>query len=86
MTILHEPENTFVIEKLWAFVSRDEKGNEGLVAAPLSGMMMPMIAADKDRLESLKPIAKDIAKMTKQKIVLLEFSTKKEVEVIDGID
>jgi len=67
-----------------AFVATDpEDGREGVIAASLGGMMMPLVAADQARIDSLMPVAKDIAKASKAKVSLLRFSTRETV--IDDI-
>jgi hypothetical protein len=76
--------NKLVIEKIWAWVSVDDDGNEGICAfSSDNGMMMPMIAADEERLESLRGIAEDLSKMAPdRKFRLLKFSTREEVETL----
>jgi hypothetical protein len=76
-----QPKNTMPrIESIWAFVSVDPiDGNEGVCAAPLTGVMLPMIAADKDRLEILIPMAEYIVAQTGIKIKLVKFTTREEV-------
>jgi hypothetical protein len=69
-----------LIRHIWAFVSVDPvDGNEGVCAAPLSGVTLPMIAADEDRLEILIPMAEYIVKQTGIKIKLVKFTTREEV-------
>ena len=81
-SVLHDPKNTFVIENVWVFVSRDEEGNEGVIAAPVGDTLMPFVAADPKRIESLRPMAQHLAKMTKKKIHLVKFSQRTEIEEI----
>lgn len=81
-TVIHDPKNTFKIESLYAFISEDETG-EGLCGAPMLGMgSMPLIAADEARLESLRSIAKQLAKMTKKKIKLIKLTSRVDLEEI----
>lgn len=80
--IIHDPENKLKIDAVWLFVSRDENGNEGLLAAPLGETFMPLVAADPDRVESLRIIAQKMAQMTKKKVHLIKFSVKEEIETI----
>jgi hypothetical protein len=71
------------IEHVWAFLSVDD-GGEGVCAAPMGGLgMVPLIAADEARLESLKPIAAHIAKMFGKPVRLVKFTTREEVEVFE---
>jgi hypothetical protein len=77
---LHNPGNHLLrIDALWAFVSTDADGNEGLCAAPLQGMTMPMIAADEKRLASLIPMAEQLATISGMTIRLVKLSTREEL-------
>jgi len=80
-TILHQPKNTMPrIEALFAFLSVDEDdGNEGVVAAPMGGALMPLIAADEARLEGIRPIAQKLANLAKMKIRLVRFTNREEI-------
>ena len=82
MQVVHDPENKLKIENVWAFVSHDDKGNEGLCAIPTNLGMMPMIAADVDRLNSLKEAAQKLKAMTNKKIKLIKFSVREDLETI----
>jgi hypothetical protein len=53
------------ITQLYAFIAKDEKGNEGILSYPVLGdkgipEWLVMIGADIERVESLKPIAEYI--------------------------
>lgn len=79
------PYPNFRIEHIWAFIAIDPKDNsEGIMAwyGP-SGGAEPMLAADKSRLESLRPIARSQAKATGQRIKLVKFTVRKDEEFID---
>lgn len=71
---------TSVITELWAFVSVDDDGVEGLVAAPFGSPdnLLPLIAADRARLDSLRPIARQIARATGAKIRLLKLTGRED--------
>lgn len=79
---LHQPKNTMPrIEEVWAFVSVDpDDGNEGVCAFRTGDAWMPLIAADTKRLEQLRQIAKDLSKFTKNKIKLVKFTKREELE------
>lgn len=70
------------IDHIWAFLSVDD-GGEGICAAPLGhGMLtVPMIAADKRRLDSLKPIARKMANIFHKPVRLAKFATREDVEI-----
>lgn len=72
------------IEKIWAFVSVDDDGDEGLVAANVNGSWMPLLAADEKRVDSLREMAALIGKETGKRIVLARFETRVDQEVIGG--
>ena len=43
---------------------------------------MPLVGADMARVESLRPIAEDIAKVTGKTVKLIVFETRKELEYL----
>ena len=77
--VVFDPENTFKIDSVWVFVSRDENGNEGVMAFHNSVGMMPMLTTDEEMVESLKPIAKEMAKHTSKKIHLVKMTSRVEM-------
>jgi hypothetical protein len=88
MTELHFPPNQLLrIDEVYLFVSSDETG-EGVCAAPLlgPGTVVPLVAADKARMESLLPWARKLARASGKKIKLIKFTTRDELmEIIpDG--
>jgi hypothetical protein len=85
-TIFQQPKNTLPsIEELYVFVSVDaEDGNEGVVGAPMGPVgCMPLVAADKNRLSELIPIAEEISKMTGMKIRLIKLSHREVIKEIN---
>lgn len=86
VTVLIPPNTLPRIEKIWAYLSVDDEGKEGVCAAPIGpgGMCVPMIAADPARLESLSAIAEQLAAYTGMKLVLVEFATRADVRTING--
>ena len=83
--LLHKPVNTLArIDALWAFVSVDDDGNEGLCAMPLPGLPgpIPLIAADEARLRSLIPMAERLAAAAKMRIRLIKLTTREELLAI----
>lgn len=86
MTIVHDPKNYLEkITEMYAFVSVDECG-EGIVGMtmPIGGRetFMPFVCADKDRMESLKPIAMQIAKASSKTIRLIKLTNRIVLETI----
>ena len=73
------------IKTIYAFIATEkDPDDEGIVAQFMGGMWMPLVGADKDRVNSLKPIAERIAKITKKKITLVQFKNREDLEVIGG--
>jgi hypothetical protein len=65
------------------FVSVDGDG-EGIVAAcGPDGLWIPLVAADRQRVERLRPIARRIGQETGATIRLIRFTTRTELEVIE---
>lgn len=76
------------IEEIWAYVAIDpyaKPGDEGIIGAkaPGSNVMLPFVCADKARIESLRPIAEDMAKSHNVDLKLIRFSKREVVEVIN---
>jgi hypothetical protein len=78
---IHSPDNTFLIENIWAFCSKDE-GGEGVLGAPMMGTTMPLIAADKTRLDQLRPLAKQVGEAAGKRVVLKRFKLVEVEEII----
>jgi hypothetical protein len=73
------------IEQMYAFVVVDDDGTEGIPAfrGP-GGLAMPMVGADLERVESLRPMAKAMAKELGKPLELLVFTGRESVEVIEA--
>lgn len=82
--VLHNPGNYLGrIDHLWAVLSVDS-GGEGLCAAPIGGdntLTLPMIAADRRRLEQLTPLARLMAKRFNSVLRLAKFGSREDIEV-----
>lgn len=71
------------IETIYAFISTEEGPNdEGVVAFKVGNTWMPLVGADMKRIDSLRPIAKQIAEVTKKRIVLAKFTLRQDMEEI----
>ena len=69
------------IDEMFAFVAIEDDG-EGLCAFKSGDHWLPMVGADMKRVEQLRPIAQDIARMTGQEIRLIKFTARHEIEAI----
>lgn len=70
------------IDEVFAFIADNEEG-EGLVGHFIDYRWIPFVCADEARVESLRPYAEHIARLSETKIKLVRFSTREEIEVID---
>ena len=69
------------IEVMYAFVVT-EAGGEGVCAFQSPGGWIPMVGADMARMDSMRALAKTIARKTGQTIKLIKFSVREELETI----
>ncbi len=69
------------IDELFLFVAENEEG-EGLIGHRSGDQWIPFVCADKARLNSLRPMAENIARESGKKIKLIKFTTRTELEVI----
>lgn len=78
---------SFRITSVSAFISIGEDDEEGIVGAPIGqyGEMLPLIAADEERLRELMPLAADIALATGWNIKLIRFTQREEVMDIPAV-
>lgn len=84
-TVILNPPNTLHVDCIYAFLSTDEQGNEGVCAVQTSQGMMPLIAADPERVKSLMKWARYLAAeqgQTGKAIKLVKFSQREELETI----
>lgn len=70
--------NGHKIEYVFCFVATDENGDEGVPAIELNGTMMPLMGSDLARLNSLKPIAREMQKRSGKHFRLYRFDNKIE--------
>lgn len=72
--------STKKISQMFAFVMDDGKGAEGIMGiSAADGSWMPLVGADMARVESLKPLADDIAKQIERSYRILKFKLVGEV-------
>lgn len=71
------------IDEIFAFVSEDEHGNEGVCGFRTNdGTFLPMVCADKARVDSLREMADLIKRTSGMQIKLLRFSKRSLIEVL----
>jgi hypothetical protein len=71
------------LNQLWLVTYVTETGEEVLAQAKLTnGRYVPFIAADRARMESMMPAARDLAKTNHIKLRLIKFTNRVDVEDI----
>ena len=70
------------IERLYAWIATEPDGGEGVCAAlmPDGKMMMPLVGADMERMESLRHYAAEAVRFTGYPVRLVEFSNRIVIE------
>ena len=84
--IVDNADCTLKIDQLFAFIAVDDEGNEGVCGCTLpDGTLTAMVGADMKRIESLMPIAKELAKRCPDKTIrLCVFKNREEIKQITG--
>jgi|WetSurMetagenome_2_1015567.scaffolds.fasta_scaffold310052_2 hypothetical protein len=77
------------ITELWAWVNTEaDENDEGIIAHEVYDVIkgethwMPLVGADKARIESLRDVAKATAERLGKPVKLLKFSTREEIETV----
>ena len=71
------------ITEMFAFILLDDDNTEGIPAFNAKGIAMPLVGADMARVDSLRPIAQQLAKDMHKKITLAKFSVREDLEVLE---
>lgn len=71
------------IDEMFAFVSVDSDGDEGIIGYPYGdqGGTLPMVGADMDRMTSLVPMAVHVAQLFGVEVKLIKFSVREELDM-----
>lgn len=78
------PDAGFRITKIHAFLCINENDVEGVAGfMDRQGTFWPMVCADRERIESMRPIAQTLATAKNVQMMLAEFSVRTDVEIID---
>lgn len=72
----------FVVQEVWAYLVVHGDGDEAIPAFHTGSGWMPMVAADRARLESLRPHAERTARASGKPVVLVRFDRRTDVETI----
>lgn len=71
---------SLTIQAMWAWVTVDDAGDEGVIAVEMGGTWFPAVGADRKRVESLRPLVADIIAKTGATVRLLRFTTREALE------
>ena len=63
------------IEAIYAWVATESDGGEGICSALMGDVHMPLVGADRQRMESLRPYAEAAARHFGVPVRLVRFST-----------
>lgn len=82
--MMGQVEGQLRIETVFAFVVIDTDGTEGIpaVRGP-DGMAMPLVAADPERLASLRPVAQLMAMRLGKRVELIRFTTRTHLDWLE---
>jgi hypothetical protein len=70
------------IEEMYAFIVMDDDDTEGVLGFQAPGGFVPMVGADMEMVELLKPMAVKLSAEINKPVQLVKFSVREEVEVI----
>lgn len=83
--LVHNSGNTKPVDVLFAYLSVDKDGNEGVCAAPLPGFgTTPLVFGYEHVALKFIPIAEEIAKASGMQIKLVKFTKGEVVQTIGG--
>lgn len=78
--IVDDPKNAEPITALWAYISVDRDGNEGICAAGIAGFGMTQLIFGYERVaRKFLPFAEDAANQTGKTVKLMKFTAREEV-------
>ena len=73
----------FDIDAIYAYIARNEPdGDEGVCATHTGEGWVPLVAADKTRLDELRPVAQGIADEMQVEVRLVRFTKRADLETL----
>lgn len=79
---IHAPKNDKPIPELWAFLSIDPDGTEGIVAHLGSNGWLPLVTGDEANLAAMRMMAREAASLSGRRIRLVKFTARDVLEDI----
>ena len=81
----HIPENQKPLDELYVALSRDKKGNEGIISTIIPEMgAMPMVFGNQKMINNFKDFLKQVARDTGQDIYIMKYKDREVIEHIIG--
>jgi hypothetical protein len=86
--MIHDPGGVgFKIESIYAYLAVHADGDEGVVGVPVAGTFVPAIAADRARLDQLRPVVQRLKTLRAfeeggKEIVLVQFTQRIDLETM----
>lgn len=71
------------LESLYAYLSVDTDGRQGIMGAILNGKLIPLVTGDVGLLVALRPLAEQAARETGTNALLVKFDAKEILETIE---
>lgn len=77
---LHDPGNELdSVDQLWAFVSVDDNGKEGIMGAMLNDQWFALVTAKESVAEQMRTVAEGISAISGKRCRLLRFARVEEL-------
>lgn len=78
MVEIHAPPNTHPVDEIYMFMSVDG-GGEGIIAAPMGGILMTLVSSEQKIINRMMPIARELAARTGKTIKLVKFTAREDI-------
>lgn len=75
------------VDEIFAWLAVDTDGSEGIAGAEIgSAGMIPLVGGDRARMDSLRPYAERVHRLTGLRIKLVRFTAREELDSIGRAD
>ena len=83
MVMIHNPGNEYPINELYAYVSVDANGNEGIIGhGTATGAWFPLVTGNRELAMSLMETAREAGELAGEEVVLVKFTHKQVVRTV----
>lgn len=80
--VVHSPPNEAPISELYVVLSVEKNGNEGICGYDTGLGLMPLVAGYERMLPMMRRMAAEVAKHTGKRLVLVKFTGREQIEVL----